>query len=148
VLLEITESVLMQRADTTLRTLHALKALGVRLAIDDFGTGYSSLAYLQRFPVDVLKIDKAFIDRVAQGGPDAALARGIVGLAATLGLSCVADGIEHAEQAAELRASGCDYGQGYLFARPLAARETTGHIVAQVSAAAVADATRPAPLLT
>jgi EAL domain-containing protein (putative c-di-GMP-specific phosphodiesterase class I) len=127
-LLEITESVLMQRADAALHTLNALKALGVRLAIDDFGTGYSSLAYLQRFPVDTLKIDKAFVDGVANGGSAAALASGIVGLATTLGLRCVAEGIERPEQAARLRAAGCGYGQGYLFARPLPADEATALI--------------------
>ena len=134
-LLEITESILMQRADAAPRTLHALKALGVRLAIDDFGTGYSSLAYLQRFPVDVLKIDKAFIDGVASGGSDAALARAIVGLTATLGLRCVAEGIERPEQAAELRAAGCGYGQGFLFARPVAAQETSALIAARAPGA-------------
>ncbi len=122
-LLEITESVVMHRADAALRTLHALKALGVRIAIDDFGTGYSSLAYLRRFPVDVLKVDKAFVDGVAEGGPDAKLTVAIVGLAATLDVRCVAEGIEHASQAAALRAAGCGYGQGYHFARPLAAAD-------------------------
>jgi diguanylate cyclase (GGDEF)-like protein len=132
-LLEITESVLMHRADAALRTLHALKALGVRLAIDDFGTGYSSLAYLHRFPVDVLKIDKAFIDRFTHGGSDAALGRGIVGLASSLGLQCVAEGIEHAEQAAQLRAAGCGFGQGFYFARPLAADDAIAMVVARTS---------------
>jgi EAL domain-containing protein (putative c-di-GMP-specific phosphodiesterase class I) len=124
-LLEITESTLMQRADTVLRTLQQLKGLGLQLAIDDFGTGYSSLAYLQHFPVDVLKIDKAFIDGVARGGFEAALARAIVGLAATLGLRCIAEGIERPEQVTELRAAGCDYGQGMLFAGTLGAHEIT-----------------------
>ena len=132
-LLEITESVLMHRADAALRTLHALKALGVRLAIDDFGTGYSSLAYLHRFPVDVLKIDKAFIDRFTHGGSDAALGRGIVGLASSLGLQCVAEGIEHAEQAAQLRAAGCGFGQGFYFARPLGADDAIAMVAARTS---------------
>jgi EAL domain-containing protein (putative c-di-GMP-specific phosphodiesterase class I) len=132
-LLEITESTLMQRADTTLRTLQQLKALGLQLAIDDFGTGYSSLAYLQRFPVDVLKIDKAFIDGVERGGSDAALARAIVGLAATLGLRCIAEGIERPEQVAELRAAGCDYGQGLLFAGTLGAHEISALMASPTS---------------
>ena len=136
-LLEITESVLMQRADAALRTLHALRALGVRLAIDDFGTGYSSLAYLRRFPVDVLKIDKAFIDGVARDASDAALARGIVGLASTLGLHCVAEGIEQAAQATRLREAGCGYGQGFLFARPLAAHAVTALIAPRAHPAAI-----------
>ncbi|HEY5414396.1 MAG TPA: EAL domain-containing protein [Gemmatimonadaceae bacterium] len=134
-LLEITESVLMQRADAALRTLHELKALGVRLAIDDFGTGYSSLAYLHRFPVDVLKIDKIFIDRFTHGGSDAALGRGIVGLANSLGLQCVAEGIEHAQQAAQLRAAGCGFGQGFYFAKPLGADEAVTVVQAQASGA-------------
>jgi diguanylate cyclase (GGDEF)-like protein/PAS domain S-box-containing protein len=118
--LEITESVIMQRTDETLGALHALKALGVRLAIDDFGTGYSSLAYLQRFPIDILKIDKSFVDGVAAGGTDAALARTIIALGDMLSLRCVAEGIEEADQRAHLRDLGCTLGQGYYFARPMA----------------------------
>jgi diguanylate cyclase (GGDEF)-like protein len=117
--LEITESVLMRNTEATLATLAALKQLGVRLAIDDFGTGYSSLRYLQQFPVDVLKIDKSFVDGVARGGRDAALGRTIVALAETLGLRTVAEGIEEPVQRERLQAMGCDMGQGYLFARPL-----------------------------
>ncbi|MGZ8376221.1 MAG: putative bifunctional diguanylate cyclase/phosphodiesterase [Gemmatirosa sp.] len=121
--LEITESVLMQNTETTVATLRELKALGVRLAIDDFGTGYSSLAYLQRFPIDVLKIDKSFIDGVARGGSDAVLARTIVTLAGMLDLSTVAEGVERADQHAQLVALGCARGQGYLFGRPLGVAE-------------------------
>jgi EAL domain-containing protein (putative c-di-GMP-specific phosphodiesterase class I) len=121
--LEITESVLMQDTESTLRTLHELKALGVRLAIDDFGTGYSSLSYLQRFPIDALKIDKAFIDGVARGGSDAALARAIVTLAGMLGLNTIAEGVEYTKQRDQLVTLGCSHGQGYLFARPLGATE-------------------------
>lgn len=119
--LEITESAIMRDSEATLLRLRELKELGVRLAVDDFGTGYSSLAYLQRFPVDVLKIDKAFIDSVARGGNDAALARTILTLAEMLQLSTVAEGIEEADQLAQLRGLGCEMGQGYLFARPLEA---------------------------
>jgi EAL domain-containing protein (putative c-di-GMP-specific phosphodiesterase class I) len=117
--LEITESVIMQRTDAVLEKLHALKALGVGLAIDDFGTGYSSLGYLHRFPVDVLKIDRAFVDGVAHGGSSAALARTIVALSNALGLRAVAEGVEQEVQQAALAALGCQLGQGYLFARPL-----------------------------
>ncbi len=117
--LEITESVIMQDTEQTIATLHALKALGVMLAIDDFGTGYSSLAYLRRFPVDVLKIDKSFIDGVAGGASDAALARTIIALGDTLNLRTVAEGIEDSHQRSELRELGCAVGQGYLFSRPL-----------------------------
>ena len=117
--LEITETAMMQETDATIEKLLALKALGVRLAIDDFGTGYSSLSYLQRFPVDLLKIDRAFVSTLATG--DAAggsLAATIVSLAGTLRLRTVAEGVETDEQAAALVAMGCELGQGYLFARP------------------------------
>ena len=117
--LEITESVIMQDTEATLHKLEALKTLGIRLAIDDFGTGYSSLGYLQRFPIDILKLDKTFVDGVARGGTDAALARAIIALGDTLHLSTVAEGVEHAQQRDELLALGCELAQGYLFARPL-----------------------------
>jgi EAL domain-containing protein (putative c-di-GMP-specific phosphodiesterase class I) len=112
----------MRNTDATLAALGALKGLGLQLAIDDFGTGYSSLRYLQQFPVDVLKIDKSFVDGVARGGRDAALGRTIVALAQTLGLRTVAEGIEDSVQRELLGAMGCESGQGYLFARPLDAR--------------------------
>jgi EAL domain-containing protein (putative c-di-GMP-specific phosphodiesterase class I) len=117
--LEITESVLVERADEILDVLHGLRAHGARVAIDDFGTGYSSLGYLQHFPVDVLKIDRSFVNGVTRGGSQAALARTIVALGAALGLDAVAEGIELAAQQDALAAIGCLRGQGYLFARPL-----------------------------
>jgi diguanylate cyclase (GGDEF)-like protein/PAS domain S-box-containing protein len=117
--LEITESVAMQNTEATIARLGALKALGVRLAIDDFGTGYSSLSYLQRFPIDILKIDRAFVKGIAENDDDEALAHTIVQLARTLRLKTVAEGIETYEQLERLRALGCDYGQGYYFARPM-----------------------------
>ncbi|MHB1223389.1 MAG: putative bifunctional diguanylate cyclase/phosphodiesterase [Gemmatimonadaceae bacterium] len=123
--LEITESVIVQNSRVTLERLHALKALDVRLAIDDFGTGYSSLAYLQQFPVDILKIDKSFVDNVARGGSDAALARTILALGEMLSLHCVAEGVEESAQSDQLRELGCSLGQGYLFARPLHASAMT-----------------------
>lgn len=119
--LEITESVLMRDTEVTLTKLRAFKSLGVRLAIDDFGTGYSSLAYLQRFPIDILKIDKAFVDGVADGESDAVIARTILALGKELGLRCVAEGVETTEQRDALRALGCEYAQGYLFAPSLSA---------------------------
>jgi diguanylate cyclase (GGDEF)-like protein len=117
--LEITESVIMRDSAITLDRLRELKTLGVRLAIDDFGTGYSSLAYLQQFPVDIIKIDKAFVNSVAISGSDAALARTIIMLSETLGLSTVAEGIEYQDQHVMLTELGCELGQGFLFARPL-----------------------------
>jgi diguanylate cyclase (GGDEF)-like protein/PAS domain S-box-containing protein len=126
--LEITETVLMADMAGTLERLHLLKALGVRLAIDDFGTGYSSLRYLQRFPVDVLKIDKSFVDRVDGDAHDAALVRTIVALGEMLGLTTVAEGIERAAQREHLGALGCRLGQGYHFARPLDAAAATAFL--------------------
>ena len=119
--LEITESAIMRDAERAVRRLGALRALGVRLAIDDFGTGYSSLSYLRQFPIDVLKIDKSFVDHVAQRSQDSLLVRTIVALGESLGLRLVAEGIERAEQSEALRALGCTVGQGYHFGRPVPA---------------------------
>jgi diguanylate cyclase (GGDEF)-like protein/PAS domain S-box-containing protein len=118
--LEITESVLMQQSDLVLSHLRALKTLSVRLAIDDFGTGYSSLAHLRRFPIDVLKIAKPFVDDVSEL-TDSALARAIIGLGQTLRLQTIAEGIESADQLAELRVLGAHLGQGNHFSRPITA---------------------------
>ncbi len=117
--LELTESLLIANVDTTAITLAELDGLGVRLAIDDFGTGYSSLAYLRRLPVDVLKIDKAFVDEVASSPDAAALAQAIINLATTFGLATVAEGIEQLDQLQRLHELGCQHGQGYYFAKPL-----------------------------
>ena len=125
--LEMTESVLVHHTDAVVARLHALKALGVQLAIDDFGTGYSSLAYLHRFPVDVIKVDRAFVARVGAGGRDAALARTIVALGEALGLRTVAEGIETAAQEEQLRALGCELGQGFHYARPMAVAGLAAH---------------------
>jgi diguanylate cyclase (GGDEF)-like protein/PAS domain S-box-containing protein len=115
VVLEITESVLMQQTEAVHERLQQLKALGVRLAIDDFGTGYSSLSYLQRFPIDILKIAKPFVEDVGQGADRSALARAIVGLGDTLKLQTIAEGIERAEQRSALLGLGCILGQGHHF---------------------------------
>jgi diguanylate cyclase (GGDEF)-like protein/PAS domain S-box-containing protein len=119
--LELTESTVVQQPEAMRQRLAALKALGVRLAIDDFGTGYSALSYLQQFPIDVLKIDKAFVERIGHGGAHGALARAIIALGEALSLQCVAEGVETPEQKSILRALGCRLGQGYYFARPLSA---------------------------
>lgn len=119
-LLEITESVIMHDADAMAHRLRVLKSLGVRIAIDDFGTGYSSLGALRQFPIDVLKIDKSFVDGTAsadEGG--AALARTIVTLGQTLSLQTVAEGVEQQEQAEALQAMGCTVAQGFHFSRPV-----------------------------
>jgi diguanylate cyclase (GGDEF)-like protein/PAS domain S-box-containing protein len=124
-LLEMTESVLLGRTEEAIAVLRALKRLGVRIAIDDFGTGFSSLSYLSRFPVDVLKIDKDFIDAVDGGGERAELARTIVGLGRSLRVATIAEGIERQQQCQALRDMGCEFGQGYLFSRPLPATGVT-----------------------
>ncbi|HET7486922.1 MAG TPA: EAL domain-containing protein [Acidimicrobiales bacterium] len=116
--LEITESVLMEEAEATAETLRGLKDLGVCLSIDDFGTGYSSLSYLKRFPVDVLKIDRSFVDGLGVDPDDHAIVAAVVGLAHSLGLEVVGEGVETALQLDELRRLGCDAAQGYLIARP------------------------------
>jgi EAL domain-containing protein (putative c-di-GMP-specific phosphodiesterase class I) len=115
--IEFTESTIMQNTETNLERFRELKGLGVRLAIDDFGMGYSSLSYLHRFPIDILKIDRAFVSRLTEhdGGPE--LARAVVMLATTLGLETVAEGIENESQVATLLNLGCVAGQGFLFAR-------------------------------
>jgi diguanylate cyclase (GGDEF)-like protein/PAS domain S-box-containing protein len=114
--IELTESTIMQNTEVNLERFRELKALGVRLAIDDFGMGYSSLSYLHRFPIDILKIDRAFVSRLTEqdGGPE--LARAVVMLATTLGLETVAEGIENESQVSMLLDLGCVAGQGFLFA--------------------------------
>ncbi len=118
-ILEMTETTLMRDSRESDVRLPALKDLGVRLAIDDFGTGYSSLAYLQQFPVDIIKIDRAFIGGTVIDGPSAALVHALVELGNALGLETVAEGIETADQLIRLQHEGCDAGQGFYFSRPL-----------------------------
>jgi EAL domain-containing protein (putative c-di-GMP-specific phosphodiesterase class I) len=123
--LEITESVLMQEGDNSLKTLEALQAMGIRIAIDDFGTGYSSLAYLKRFPIHTLKIDRSFIKDLPRDGDDAAIVTAVISLARGLGLNVVAEGVETAEQLRFLRSRSCDTVQGFVFSKPLPAEEIT-----------------------
>ncbi|MDX6649586.1 MAG: hypothetical protein QOJ97_1537 [Solirubrobacteraceae bacterium] len=117
--LEITETVLMSDIDATIAKLKRLKALGVKLAVDDFGTGYSSLQYLRRFPIDILKIDKAFVDDVDGADADSTLARAIIDLGESFRLEVVAEGIEREDQRLRLLSLGCRLGQGFHFTRPL-----------------------------
>jgi diguanylate cyclase len=111
--LEITESVVMQDAEATDATLHALKAIGVRLAIDDFGTGYSSLSYLKRFPVDTLKIDRSFVDGLGHDSQDTAIVHSVAALARALDLSVTGEGVETQAQHTLLRQLGCQHSQGF-----------------------------------
>jgi len=122
ILIEITETSLMADVESNLRVLRRLAQLGLRVAVDDFGTGYSSLAQLQRMPVSVLKIDKAFVDGVGKQTESRVVIRAIIGLGHALGLKLVAEGVEDEAQLMELRANGCDFIQGYLFFRPLEAQ--------------------------
>jgi EAL domain-containing protein (putative c-di-GMP-specific phosphodiesterase class I) len=121
--LELTENALFADLEAAAHTLKSLRSLGVRVAIDDFGTGYSSLAYLQQFPVDVLKIDRSFVLGLLDPTRSPTLVSMIVELARSLGAVTVAEGIEEWEQLRRLRELGCTLGQGYLFARPLAAAD-------------------------
>ncbi len=118
-ILELTETALMNDVQASLARLKRLKALGVGIAIDDFGTGYSSLAYLRQFPIDVLKIDQSFVSGIAESSESAAIVHTLVQLGKVLGLKMIAEGIENHDQLERLRSEGIDIGQGFLFARPL-----------------------------
>ena len=126
--LEITESAVMENAEMVILMLKQLKQLGVQLSIDDFGTGYSSLSYLHRFPIDTLKIDRSFVSTMENGSENGEIVRTIVALAKTLGMNVIAEGIETIHQIHQLRILGCEYGQGYLFSRPVPVDEA-GQII-------------------
>jgi diguanylate cyclase (GGDEF)-like protein len=129
VALEMTESVLMRDAEETLSVLRALKDLGVRLHVDDFGTGYSSLSYLKRFPVDAVKVDRSFVDGLANDPEDIAIVEAIISLAHTLGIEVIAEGVESLPQLQALQAMGCESAQGYLFSRPVPAQDVARTLV-------------------
>ena len=120
-MLEITESLMISDVELAIERLSALRQLGVRIAIDDFGTGYSSLGYILQLPIDVLKIDKRFIDSVDGDNRESRLAAAIIGLARELDLRCIAEGVERVTQYERLKELGCDYSQGFLLARPMSA---------------------------
>jgi EAL domain-containing protein (putative c-di-GMP-specific phosphodiesterase class I) len=122
--LEVTESVAMENAEHTINILNELKRIGVQLSIDDFGTGYSSLSYLHRLPFDTLKIDRAFVSRVDEKGENSEVLQTIISLAKNLKMRVIAEGIETESQLAVLQNLGCDFGQGYLLAKPQS-RENT-----------------------
>src|SRR3954454_9448089 len=135
--LEITETALMADVRSATEMLQSLKSLGVRLAIDDFGIGYSSLMHLKKLlPVDLLKIDKSFVDGLMESGADRAIVAAVINLAAALGVDAIAEGVETGEQAAALRSMSCGLAQGYHFARPVAPEEIAELLTAQAAAAA------------
>ena len=127
--LELTESILIQNAESVLATVKRLKLLGIKLSIDDFGTGYSSLSYLKRFDVDKLKIDRSFIRDLATDPDDAAIVRAIIQMARSLNLRTIAEGVENEEMLAHLRFFHCDEAQGYHFARPMAAADFAAYVM-------------------
>ncbi len=122
--LEITETAIMENTESAMDTLLQLKSMGIQLSVDDFGTGYSSLGYLYRFPMDVLKIDRSFISRVDTDGEKLELVRTIITLAWNLGMDVVAEGVETTKQLAQLKMLKCEYGQGYLFSKPMSSADT------------------------
>jgi EAL domain-containing protein (putative c-di-GMP-specific phosphodiesterase class I) len=126
--LEITESVVMENAELATTMLNQLSDLNVHLCIDDFGTGYSSLSYLHRFPVDTLKIDRSFVNRIEEKDENVEIVRTIATLARNLGMEVVAEGVESSEQLACLRALNCEYAQGYHFSRPLKVDDASAFI--------------------
>ena len=138
--LEVTESVLIEDPESSIRTLTALKQLGVKIAIDDFGTGYSSLEYLRRLPVDCVKVDRSFVRGVPDNEEDVAIVNAVIELGHALKLSVTAEGVETAEQLGNLQTAGCDTAQGFLFFRP-----EPPEVVEQLFAAAVATAEAEAP---
>ena len=120
---EITEGLLLDTSETVSEQLLALGDAGVKVSLDDFGTGYSSLAYLQKFDIDYIKIDQSFVRHLIPESTDLALCKAIIAMAHALGMKVIAEGVETAQQRDLLLQAGCDYGQGYLFARPISAEE-------------------------
>jgi diguanylate cyclase (GGDEF)-like protein/PAS domain S-box-containing protein len=135
--LEMTESALIEDSDHNTEKLRQLQQIGVSLAIDDFGTGYSSLSYLRHFSMDILKIDKSFVDRLGHDPMDSALVAAMVGLGSSLGMQVIAEGIEDRGQLEDLRALNCDLGQGYLFSKPVQASAFAAMLFPEVATAQV-----------
>ncbi|MGH9942571.1 MAG: putative bifunctional diguanylate cyclase/phosphodiesterase, partial [Pyrinomonadaceae bacterium] len=133
--LEITETVVMDNTEEVARILERLKACGVRISLDDFGTGYSSLSYLHRFPINTLKIDRSFVQSMGADAESAKIIKTILTLAAELNMDVVAEGIETGQQRDQLRALGCDFGQGYLFSRPVESGEAWNLVARAASTA-------------
>jgi EAL domain-containing protein (putative c-di-GMP-specific phosphodiesterase class I) len=123
--LEMTEDVLIEDVDRAMSVLAAFRSLGIRVALDDFGTGYSSLSYLRRLPIDIVKIDQGFIADIGRGLVGREIAAAVTNLAHVLGKTVTAEGVETADQHAAIAGMGCDYAQGYFYARPMPATEIT-----------------------
>ena len=141
--LELTESLLADRMEITLAKMGKLKQLGVTLSLDDFGTGYSSLAYLKLLPIDQLKIDKAFVADVLSDPSDAAIAHAIIGLAHSVGLTVIAEGVENEAQRHWLAERGCDLFQGFLLAQPMPVDEVNAFLKTHRAARAAAGLRQP-----
>jgi EAL domain-containing protein (putative c-di-GMP-specific phosphodiesterase class I) len=124
--LEITESTLMAHLESAVDTMNQLRELGIGLSVDDFGTGYSSLNYLSSLPINSLKIDRSFVERLQASVPNSEIVRAVVTLGSSLGKSVIAEGIETPAQLQRLREVGCEYGQGFLLARPLPPAQSEG----------------------
>jgi EAL domain-containing protein (putative c-di-GMP-specific phosphodiesterase class I) len=124
----------MDQGEQTINKLAQLRARNIQLSIDDFGQGYSSLSYLHRFPINILKIDRAFVSQMSEGGENIEIVRTIVILAHTLNMSVVAEGVETQKQVDILKKLGCEFGQGYLFARPLTAADAEHAIATSIKA--------------
>jgi EAL domain-containing protein (putative c-di-GMP-specific phosphodiesterase class I) len=132
--LEVTESMVMCNLPRAIRVLDAIQSRGIRLAIDDFGTGYSSMSLMKQFPIDTIKIDRSFVRDLPDDSEDKAIAQAIISMGKALGMTVVAEGVETTEQEAFLRDHACDEMQGFLFSKPLPAKQ-------------LADLLRPTPLL-
>jgi len=131
--LEITESVLLLNNESTLETLHQLRALGVRISMDDFGTGYSSLSYLRSFPFDKIKIDRSFVHDLSDNKESRAIIRAVVGLGSSLGMSTTAEGVETREELDYMKRQGCTEAQGYFFSKPCPAKEVNALLAKQAA---------------
>ena len=133
--LEITETILLQNSEATLDMLYRLRELGIRVAMDDFGTGYSSLSYLQSFPFDRIKIDRSFVKDIAESTGSLNIVRAVAALAKGLGMAATAEGVETSEQLDRIRSEGCTEMQGFLFGRPVPARDIERLFLAKGAAA-------------
>ena len=145
--LELTESSIMKEPEQAIEKLHELKLMGIKVAIDDFGTGYSSLNYLKRFPIDTLKIDRAFVADVCKDPHDTAIVRAIITLGHALDLTVIAEGVETQEQLQYLSSLGCDAVQGFLFSKSLTASAFEELLIEQRRAAALSTSQQTSPVV-